>query len=139
MSFFEKRRKKKAKHKADKTRERAMPFFDDGMKDLYGNGNFFRSVDNFNRAVEIDESFFDAWLRLGLAHHKMENYDDAIRCFDKCISMNEEYQAHYNKGLALFKKDEKKKALASFKRSEKLMPGKHKKGGSIFGWIERCE
>ena len=136
------------KKDAGKKRKKAILFFDGGMEEFYKTGNFFNAVSNFQKAVEIDAGFFDAWLRLGLVYYRMDKYDDAVGCFDKCIHIaegdagdrgcNPLYQAYYNKGLSLYKKEEFKKALFNFKKSEKLMPEEYRKGGSVEGWMERC-
>jgi tetratricopeptide (TPR) repeat protein len=49
--------------------------------------DYENSILNYQKAVEIDPHYIDAWCELGLVHFTIGNIDEANKCLDKLNSM----------------------------------------------------
>ena len=69
-------------------------------------------------AIELDSNFNEALHSKGIALHKLGRYAEAIKCYDKVISIkpNTAYGAYNNKGasLAKLKKINEKLVIITF-------------------------
>ena len=50
-------------------------------------GQIERAVKLLARAVETSPDFHEAYCNLGLAHKRLEEYDDAIECLEKALDL----------------------------------------------------
>lgn len=56
----------------------------------------------FDRAIDKDESFTDAWINKGVSLDNLQRWDNAIRCYDRALEIDSSLVgAWYNKGVAL--------------------------------------
>lgn len=54
---------------------------------------------NFNKALDLDPTYLDAWIRKGVTLYDMGDYYDADVCFNKAISLSPmSFKALYNRG-----------------------------------------
>jgi superkiller protein 3 len=61
------------------------------------------AIDNCRKAVELDESFEEAYLNLGVAYRHKKRFDDAIGAFQKAIELDSRYAAAYRElGLTYY-------------------------------------
>ena len=75
-------------------------YFDRAMND-YGSGNFEKAEKNFERAIDEDSSYRDAYVRRGEMNIDNGNYPDAKRDLDEAIFINDsDWYAYYLRGLA---------------------------------------
>ncbi|MDO4757785.1 MAG: tetratricopeptide repeat protein, partial [Rikenellaceae bacterium] len=93
----------------------------------YNKGNYERSAERYNRALELDPANFEATYNLGNAQYKMERYEAAEQTLVKAAADSlhtdeERAQAFYNLGNAQFKQEKLKEALQSYKNSLLLNP-----------------
>ena len=87
----------------------------------YEEGQYDLSIENFKKAIEINESVFDYHYNLGLAYIKTEEYDLAITSFNKAIVLNSrDFDVYQNLGLAFFNKGEFLKAAKAYKKAVML-------------------
>ena len=56
----------------------------------------------YNKAIELNPNYSDAYCNKGSALYYLERYQEAIECYNKAIELNPNYSnAYNNKGLAL--------------------------------------
>ena len=54
---------------------------------------------NFDKALELDPDYVDAWVRKGVTYYDMNNYYDADICLNKAITLSPlSFKALYNRG-----------------------------------------
>ena len=76
-------------------------------------GELQKSLDAGNKAVELKNSFPNAYLNRGYALMLLGRYDEAISDFDRCIKLGiKSYVPYLNKGIALLKSKRPERALA---------------------------
>jgi len=90
----------------------------------YKRGYANRSVEYFNRSINESSDFVDPWNNLGVAHIALQNYTDAIMCFDRALEISEADSTILwnNKGVALYHMERIEEALDYFNRSLKNDP-----------------
>jgi len=87
----------------------------------YEEGQYDLSIENFKKAIEINDSNFDYHYNLGLAYIKIEEYDLAVTSFNKAIVLNaRDFDVYQNLGLAFFNKGEFLKAAKAYKKAVML-------------------
>ncbi len=70
--------------------------------ELYNLGKYNESIEDFDRAIEIDTQNAVAWSNKGAALASMGKYDDALEAFNKTIEIDPQHAgAWFNKGAAL--------------------------------------
>jgi Tfp pilus assembly protein PilF len=61
------------------------------------------AIECYNKALEINPKYAEAWNNKGNAYFDMNKYDEAIECYNKALEINPKYaEAWYNKGLISF-------------------------------------
>lgn len=68
----------------------------DGLKDLP------EAIASYEKAVQINPSFYHAWRDLGFAYSQNQQHDRAIESFERAVSINNnDYKTWVGKGIAL--------------------------------------
>lgn len=62
------------------------------------------AIEDFNRAIELDESYARAFHLRGLAHEKGGDHDSAIDDFNRALEIDPDYGAAYYSRASLFNK-----------------------------------
>ena len=80
----------------------------ENIENLYKKGNKLLDINNFNDAKKCFEEAIaeDAyqeklWNALGFTYQRLKDYNKAIECYDKAISLDPSSNASNNKGLVL--------------------------------------
>ncbi len=78
----------------------------------------------FNRAIELDSLYSEAYLYRGLARLELERFEDAIEDFRQIIHLNRDFssQANYFSGIAMLSIDRYLDALIHFNEAVRLDP-----------------
>lgn len=70
--------------------------------EFYYKEEYEKSIEYFDKALEIDPKYADAWNNKGAALIRLEKYNEAIECCDKAINIDpNNANAWCNKGIAL--------------------------------------
>lgn len=93
----------------------------------YNKGNYEKSIERYQRALELMPESFEAGYNLGNALYKAERFDTSEQTLqraaaDSLRSEEERAQAFHNLGNAQFKQEKYKEALESYKQSLRLNP-----------------
>ncbi len=46
----------------------------------------------YDKSLEIDPMYANAWERKGMIYHKLKKFDDAISCYDKVIEIDSKFE-----------------------------------------------
>jgi len=77
----------------------------------------------FEKAIEINPQFVEAWNGKGIALYNRERYKEALKAFNKAIKIDPQFaEAQYSKGVAFGGRGEYKKARRAYERTVKINP-----------------
>ena len=80
--------------------------------------NFYGAIDDFKVALETESELKEALFDLALAQEKIKKFDDAIKTYDKILTIDENFpQAWYNRGRLKLEKNDFKSAIKDFEAS----------------------
>ncbi|WP_460220470.1 tetratricopeptide repeat protein [Psychroserpens sp. MEBiC05023] len=68
-------------------RNKAMKFYEKGQV-AFANQEFTQAIVWFNKAVKKDKNFAFAWDNLGFSYRKVNNFDEAIKCYKKSLILD---------------------------------------------------
>jgi tetratricopeptide (TPR) repeat protein len=90
----------------------------------YGNlGNHRQAISDYDRAIEINPQYAEAYNNRGAAYGKLSDQRQAISDFDRAIKINPEYAAAYNnRGFAYGNLGNHRQAISDFDRAIKINP-----------------
>ncbi len=93
-------------------------------------GKIDNAIDDFNRAIYVDDSYYFAWNSLGQALHKHKRYPEAIEAFTKAIDKAKEMEKFYDtpwvgRGNAYKELGQKTKALADYDQATRINPNSY--------------
>lgn len=101
--------------------------------EFYYKKEYEKSIEYYDKALEIDPYYTDAWNNKGLALNNLGKYNEAIEYYDKALEIGPNYAlARNNKDDALRKLVEYKAQSMSGKKSWKTW-FKKDKGVGMFG------
>lgn len=78
---------------------------------------------NFNKALELDSTYVDAWIRKGVTLYDMEDYYEADVCFNKAVSLSPMlFKALYNRGKNRIALKEYELAVTDLSKASLIKP-----------------
>lgn len=88
---------------------------------------------NFNKAIELNPEYVDAWVRKGVTLYDSYQIDEARGCFNHAIKLNpNSFKAVYNRGKLFYFNGDYEEALNDFNRATSLKP-EHAEAHRFFG------
>ena len=84
-------------------------------------GNHKGAIKDYDKALELNPDYANAYYNRGVAKGKLGDYKGAIEDFDKAIALNPNYaDAYYNRGLARRDLGDHKGAEEDFAKAAEL-------------------
>lgn len=78
---------------------------------------------NFNKALELDPTYLDAWVRKGVTLYDQGDYYDADVCFNKAVLLSPlSFKALYNRGKNRLKLDEAELSITDLIKASSVKP-----------------
>jgi tetratricopeptide (TPR) repeat protein len=88
---------------------------------LLEEGQYDRAITNFNKAIELNPRYADAYYNRGVAYGEKGDWDKAIPDYSKAIEINpKDAEAYDNRGLAYYRKGDYDKACSDWNRACEL-------------------
>jgi len=101
----------------------AYTYFDIGLKKAKSR-NCLGAISDFNKAIEINPNYLEAFYNRGLCKQLLEDYDQAIIDFNKAIEINPNYERiHYiynNRGIVRRRTGDMKGACSDWRKASAL-------------------
>ncbi|MCY7345485.1 MAG: tetratricopeptide repeat protein [Pyrinomonadaceae bacterium] len=86
-------------------------------------GEFPAAIEVLKRATDARKSWLFAINELGIAYRKTNDYDNAVKQFEKAVALNDKYAiGYYNLGEAQFRRGNVKEAKKALDKLRKLDP-----------------
>jgi tetratricopeptide (TPR) repeat protein len=90
---------------------------------LADSGDHAKAADVLKRLTQLNPDHADAWFNLGFLHDKIDELDDAERCFRRAVELKPSLdRAWYGLGLVLIRKGRLEEAVDALQRNIKLQP-----------------
>ena len=90
---------------------------------LYFDKKFDKAIISWQKAIDINPKYIEAFNGLGNAYIKLKKMEHAIQSFEKAIKINPNYfEAYSNLGSALLKLKKYKDAIVKFEEAIKIKP-----------------
>lgn len=87
----------------------------------YSEGNYGNAIELYNKVINLEPMFFEAWHKKGKALYSMKKYNEAIVCYDKTLEINEEHgEAFMEKGIIMVELNDYDGAIKNFDRAIEL-------------------
>ncbi|HEY0729520.1 MAG TPA: tetratricopeptide repeat protein, partial [Pyrinomonadaceae bacterium] len=102
-------------------RAKAVQLFRDGLSFL-SKDDCEKALPYFEKAVESDSSYADAWAQAGFCNEKLGKHAEALEASKKAVSLRPSAESYFNIGLASFYLKQYKDAAEAYRQAIKLDP-----------------
>src|SRR5688572_1082133 len=102
-------------------RAKAVQFFRDGLSFL-SKDDCEKALPYFQKAVESDSSYADAWAQAGFCNEKLGKHAEALEASKKAVSLRPSAESYFNIGLASFYLKQYRDAAEAYRAAIKLDP-----------------
>lgn len=102
-------------------RARAVQFFRDGLSFL-SKDDCEKALPYFEKAVESDSSYADAWAQAGFCNEKLGKHAEALDASKKAVNLRPSAESYFNIGLASFYLKQYREAADAYRQSIRLDP-----------------
>jgi tetratricopeptide (TPR) repeat protein len=90
---------------------------------LYKKGQYEDAIGCYDKAIELDPDYSDAWYNKGLALYNLRRYEEAILCYEKVIELKpDDSYAWNNKGFSLKNLGRYADAIVCYDKAIELKP-----------------
>src|SRR5919106_4453639 len=102
-------------------RARAVQYFRDGLSFL-SKDDCEKALPYFEKAVESDSSYAEAWAQSGFCNEKLGRHAEALEASKKAVNLRPSAESYFNIGLASFYLKQYKESAEAYRQSIKLDP-----------------
>ncbi|HEV2835741.1 MAG TPA: tetratricopeptide repeat protein, partial [Pyrinomonadaceae bacterium] len=102
-------------------RAKAVQFFRDGLSFL-SKDDCEKALPYFEKAVESDSSYADAWAQTGFCNEKLGKHAEALEASKKAVNLRPSAESYFNIGLASFYLKQYRDAAEAYRSAIKLDP-----------------
>ena len=102
-------------------RARAVQFFRDGLSFL-SKDDCEKALPYFEKAVESDTTYADAWAQAGFCNEKLGKHGEALEASKKAVNIRPSAESYFNIGLASFYLKQYREAADAYRQAIKLDP-----------------
>lgn len=102
-------------------RAKAVQFFRDGLSFL-SKDDCEKALPYFEKAVESDSSYAEAWAQSGFCNEKLGRHAEALEASKKAVSLRPSAESYFNIGLASFYLKQYREAAEAYRAAIKLDP-----------------
>jgi tetratricopeptide (TPR) repeat protein len=102
-------------------RAKAVQFFRDGLSFL-SKDDCEKALPYFEKAVESDSGYADAWAQTGFCNEKLGKHAEALEASKKAVNLRPSAESYFNIGLANFYLKQYRDAAEAYRAAIKLDP-----------------
>ena len=82
-----------------------------------------RAIEDFDKAIELEPDYVDAYINRGIGYFKQGKYECAIEDYDKAIEISPDLpEAYNNRGISYFKQGKYECAIEDYDKAIELKP-----------------
>ena len=116
----------------------AHEYYELGNASILQAHNLRAALANYDKALSLDPSYVDAWIRKGVTLQDHGEYEDALQCFNRAAELSTaNFKVHYNRGKNHLLCGRTEQAVADFDKAVSLKP-EHAKAHELFGDALSC-
>ena len=99
-------------NQAETLKKLAQEYYQMGNECIVAYKDYRAGLANFNKALDLDPTYLDAWIRKGVTYYDQEDYYESMKCFNRAVELSpSSFKALYNRGKNRLKVDEPELAL----------------------------
>jgi len=84
----------------------------------YNQREFLKAIQSYQKVIELDSTYVEAYNNLGVIYQEMGNFDRAFGAYQKSIEINPQYEKGYNNlGIILYLKGRNEEAVEAFQKA----------------------
>ena len=102
-------------------RAKAVQFFRDGLSFL-SKDDCEKALPYFEKAVESDSNYAEAWAQTGFCNEKLGRHAEAIEASKKAVSLRPSAESYFNIGLASYYLKQYRDAAEAYRQAIRLDP-----------------
>jgi tetratricopeptide (TPR) repeat protein len=102
-------------------RAKAVQFFRDGLSFL-SKDDCEKALVYFDKAVESDNTYADAWAQAGFCNEKLGKHSEALEASKKAVNLRPSAESYFNIGLASFYLKQYRESADAYRQAIKLDP-----------------
>jgi len=102
--------------------ETAEQWYIKGNSCCFDKGDYAEGIKCFNKALELDPNYVDAWYGKGMALFDSGKYEECITSYEKALELEERYGGWYYKGMALHNLKKYEEAVECFDKALEIEP-----------------
>ena len=102
-------------------RARAVQFFRDGLSFL-SKDDCEKALPYFEKAVESDSNYPEAWAQTGFCNEKLGRHTEAIEASKRAVSLRPSAESYFNIGLAYFYLKQYRESSEAYRQAIRLDP-----------------
>ena len=102
-------------------RARAVQFFRDGLSFL-SKDDCEKALPYFEKAVESDNTYAEAWAQTGFCNEKLGRHSEAIESSKRAVSLRPSSESYFNIGLASYYLKQYREATEAYRQAIRLDP-----------------
>lgn len=102
-------------------RAKAVQFFRDGLSFL-SKDDCERALPYFEKAVESDGNYAEAWAQAGFCREKLGRHSEAIEASKKAVNLRPSAESYFNIGLANYYLKQYREAAENYRQSIRMDP-----------------
>lgn len=111
----------KLREQEEKLKVLAHEYFVMGNECIYQANSFKAAIANYNKAINLDATFVDAWIKRGVAHLRQKEYSEALRDLNEAVRLSPAYfPAIYNRGQIFFQMELFQEAVNDLSHATRL-------------------
>lgn len=94
-----------------------------GNECIIGYKDYRAALANFEKALDLDPTYLDAWVRKGVTYYDQEDFYESLKCFNRALELSPLYfKALYNRGKNRLKINEPELALSDLIKASQQKP-----------------
>ena len=102
-------------------RAKAVQFFRDGLSFL-SKDDCEKALPYFEKAVESDSNYAEAWAQTGFCKEKLGRHNEAIEASKRAVTLRPSAESYFNLGLANYYLKQYREAVENYRQSIRLDP-----------------
>lgn len=100
-----------------------LTYFNLGV-DFYRQREISKAIQAYQKVIELDPSYVEAYNNLGIIYQDIGDFDKAIEAYQKAIEVNPQYEKAYNNlGIVLFFNNRYEESIEAFQKALDINPG----------------